>query len=177
MKRKVLLLSLLMLANIVCMASCNVFGRRTPQKNIQQDSAVYAILGRTMSDILFNPSSVVCYSLKGVENVEQDMVQVEPHWVRDSVLGILSPQLYGVLQFALISNIENYKDDSIKVKSPYCPVIEFEFRQKKKNVHILISMSDFSWTIMYDDKRQIHYNYQDRQLINRLCEFFLTNTK
>ena len=38
-------------------------------------------------------------------------------------------------------------------------------------------MSDFSWTIMYDDKRQIHYNYQDRQLINRLCEFFLTNTK
>jgi hypothetical protein len=105
------------------------------------------------------------------------MVQVEPHWVRDSMLGSLSPQLYGVIQYALISDIENYKDDSIRVKSPYVPVIEFEFRQKKNIVHIIISMSDFTWTIMYDDKRQIHYNYQNKVLINRLCENLLTPSK
>lgn len=32
---------------------------------IQPDSNTYAILGKTMTDILFSPSKVTCYAVKG----------------------------------------------------------------------------------------------------------------
>lgn len=172
MKKKLLLLALL-LPCVLCMASCGDFGRKTPKRSIEPDSTVYAMLGKTMSEVLFNPSSVTCYTLKGKKVVDPSDFQVEPHWVRDSLVGKLSPQLVGVLQFALVANSDNYTNDSIRVKAPYVPVLEFEFKQKKNVVHVLVSVSDRTWTIMYDDKRQIHFNYHDCELIDRFCEMFL----
>lgn len=172
-----LLLFTLMLPSVICMASCGDFGKKSPTGLIHPDSAVYAMLGRTMSEVLFNPSSVTCYTLKGKAEVPDTDFQVEPHWVRDSLVGKLSPQAYGILQFVLIANGENYKDDSVRIKAPYIPLLEFEFRQKKNVVHVLLSLSDQTWTIMYDDKRQIHFNYHDCDLIERFCNLFLNLNK
>ncbi len=176
MKKNVLILALL-LPSVLCMASCGDFGRKSPVSSIQPDSVVYAMLGKTMSEVLFNPSSVTCYTLKGKAEVDQKDFQVEPHWVRDSLAGKLSPQMVGVLQFALVANIENYTNDSIRVKAPYVPILEFEFKQKKNVVHVLVSTSDHTWTIMLDDKRQIHFNYHECELIDRFCETFLNGNK
>ena len=175
--RKSMLLLVMLLPGVFCMASCGELGRKKPIKSIQPDSAVYAVLGRTMSEVLFNPSSVTCYTLKGKVEVDSKDFQVEPHWVRDSLVGRLTPELYGVLQFALIANKENYQNDLLHVKAPYIPMVEFEFRQKKQVVHVLISTSDFTWTIMYEDKQLLHFNYQDREFIERFCESFVLNSK
>jgi hypothetical protein len=171
--RKTVLLLAMLLPGVFCMASCGGWGKKSPKKLIQPDSAVYSMLGKTMSEVLFNPTSVTCYTLKGKTEVGPSDYQVEPHWVRDSLVGELSPDLYGILQFALIANCENYKDDSLRLKAPYVPVLEFEFCKKKTEVHIIISVQDRTWTIMYDDKRQVHFNYHDCDLIERFCALFL----
>ncbi|MBR1766196.1 MAG: hypothetical protein IJ745_04035 [Bacteroidales bacterium] len=176
MKKSLLLLALLLPATL-CPASCGTCGRKTPTKTIQPDSAVYAMLGRTMTDVLFHPTSVKCYTLIGKERADSTDYQVEPHWVRDSLLGSLTTELAGVLQFALIANPANYHFDSIRVKAPYMPLLVFEFQKKKNVVHVLLSPLDYTWTIMYDDKRQIHFNYHDRELIERFCALFLQTEK
>lgn len=177
MTKKSLFFLAMMLPAIWSMASCNAIGRKKqPVVSIPKpDSVVYASLGKTMSDVLLNPTKVTCYRLKGVDKVDSNTLQVEPHWIRDTLLGELAPQVYGVLQFALIANQENYRNDSVRVKAPYIPMMEFEFRQKKIVVHVLVSTSDFSWTIMYDDKRQLHFNYTDRELMERFCDMFISN--
>ena len=166
----------LVLPSFLCTASC-VPDKRPQTKNITPDSSVYSMLGRTMSDVLFNPNSVTCYTLRGVEKADSVATEIEPHWVRDSLVGRLTPQMYGILQFVLISNIGNYEKDTIRVKAPYIPSLEFEFRQKKSVVHVLISTSDYTWTVMYDDKRQLHFNYQDRELISRFCEMIIESIR
>ena len=167
----------MLLPGVFCMASCGDFGKKSPKSLIQPDSAVYAMLGKTMSEVLFNPTSVTCYTLKGKIEVDPSDYQVEPHWVRDSLIGKLTPETYGILQFVLLSNSENYKEDTIRIKAPYIPALEFEFRQKKTDVHVLISVQDRTWTIMYDDKRQVHFNYHDCDLIERFCALFLKPIK
>ena len=163
----------LIFSSVICMASCGDYGKKSPTGPIQPDSAVYAMLGRTMSEVLFHPGSVTCYTLKGKAEVSPTDFEVEPHWVRDSLIGKLTPETYGILQFVLIANSENYKNDSVRIKAPYVPVLEFEFKQKKNVVHVLVSVSDQTWTIMYDDKRQVHFNYHDPELILRFCELFV----
>ncbi len=160
------------------MASCQadpVVNEKDKQQ-VVVDSTVYANLGKTVYDVLMNPSKVTCYRLRGVSNADTDVFQVEPHWIRDTMLGTLTPQMYGVLQFVLIDNPANYCDDSVKVRAPYVPMLEFEFVKKKAKVHVLVSTTDYTWTVMYDDKRQLHFNYVDKDLINRFCKEFLNKT-
>ena len=175
--RKSILLLVMLLPGVFCMASCGDFGKKPEIGLVQPDSAVYAMLGKTMSEVLFNPGSVTCYTLKGKVEVDPSEFQVEPHWVRDSLIGKLSPETYGILQFVLVSNNENYKNDTLCIKAPYIPVLEFEFKQKKNVVHVLISTSDRTWTIMYDEKRQIHFNYHDCDVIERFCRMVLESDK
>ena len=175
--RKSILLLVMLLPGVFCMASCGEWGKKSPKNLIQPDSVVYSMLGKTMSEVLFDPTSVTCYTLKGKTVVDPSDYQVEPHWVRDSLVGNLSPEMYGVLQFVLIVNSENYKDDTLRIKAPYVPILEFEFKQKKNVVHVLVSTSDQTWTIMYDDKQQIHFNYHDYELIDRFCEMFQKTEK
>lgn len=172
--RKKLLLLVMLFSSVYCMASGEDGGGRSASaKSIQPDSTVYAILGQTISDVLFNPNKVTCYTLKGKEEIEPGDFQVEPHWVRDRFVGRLSPQMMGVLQFSLIANSENYKNDTIRIKAPYFPVLEFEFQKKRNIVHVLISTLDHTWTIVYDGERQIHFNYHDCELIGRFCDLFV----
>lgn len=171
--RKILLFLVILFPNVFCLASGEEYGKQSSVKGFQPDSTVYTILGPTISDILFKPNRVTCYTIKGKGEIESRDFQVEPHWVRDSLVGKLSPQMVGVLQFALIANSENYKNDTLRIKAPYFPVLEFEFQKKKDIVHVLISISDHTWTIVYGGERQINYNYHDCELISRFCDMFI----
>ena len=171
--KKNLLLVLVLFSSVLCMASGDKNGKHPPIKRIQPDSTVCAMLGQSISDVLFNPRKVTCYTIKGKGEIEPADFQVEPHWVRDSLVGTLSPQMIGVLQFALVANSENFKNDTLFIKAPYFPILEFEFRKKMEIVHVLISISDHTWTIVYDGERQIHFNYHDFELIERFCNLFV----
>lgn len=136
---------------------------------IQPDSNTYTILGKTMTDILFSPSKVTCYAVKGKAQVDKTDFELEPHYVRDSLIAKLTPSQVALFQFLVLSAKSNYSQDSIKVRSPYVPHLELCFEKKKQQVHVLISQSDFSWTICYDDKKQGNWNYAEKRLVRRFC--------
>ena len=175
MTKKSLFLLTLMIPSMWCMASCNSIGKKhQPVVSMPQpDSTVYAMLGRTMSDVLFSPQKVTCWRLKPKAEPTANDYQVEPHWARDSLIGQLTPQMYGVLQFLLLNNPECYRHDSVLVRSPYFPRVEFEFVKKKTVVHVVVSLADYSWSAMYDDKCQFNFNYADKELIDRFCQTIL----
>lgn len=141
--------------------------------DIQPDSAVYYTLGKTMSDVLFDPKKVTCYILKGKAKTEESDYELEPHYVRDSLVAKLKDDKVAILQFELLADEKNYGQDSMKVRSPYVPAIEFCFERKKIQVHVIISLSNFSWTILYDDKRQGNWNYADKRFMERYCKMIL----
>ena len=136
---------------------------------IQPDSNTYTILGKTMTDILFSPSKVTCYAVKGKAQVDKTDFELEPHYVRDSLIAKLTPSQVALFQFLVLSDKSNYSQDSIKVRSPYVPHLELCFEKKKQQVHVLISQSDFSCTICYDDKKQGNWNYAENRLVRRFC--------
>ena len=136
---------------------------------IQPDSNTYTILGKTMTDILFSPSKVTCYAVKGKAQVDKTDFELEPHYVRDSLIAKLTPSQVALFQFLVLSDKSNYSQDSIKVRSPYVPHLELCFEKKKQQVHVLISQSDFSWTICYDDKKQGNWNYAEKRLVRGFC--------
>lgn len=136
---------------------------------IQPDSNTYTILGKTMTDILFSPSKVTCYAVKGKAQVDKTDFELEPHYVRDSLIAKLTPSQVALFQFLVLSDKSNYSQDSIKVRSPYVPHLELCFEKKKQQVHVLISQSDFSWTICYDAKKQGNWNYAEKRLVRRFC--------
>ena len=132
---------------------------------IQPDSNTYTILGKTMTDILFSPSKVTCYAVKGKAQVDKTDFELEPHYVRDSLIAKLTPSQVALFQFLVLSDKSNYSQDSIKVRSPYVPHLELCFEKKKQQVHVLISQSDFS----YDNKKQGNWNYAEKRLVRRFC--------
>ena len=164
---------LLLFSSVFSMASVEECGNNSLPISIHPDSTVCAMLGPTLSDVLFNSHKVTCYTLKGKRDVDLGEFQVESHWVRDSLIGRLSPQMIGVLQFALVANGENYKDDSLRIKAPYAPMLEFEFQKKKEVVHVLVSTSDHTWTIMYEGERWLNFNYHDCELLKRFFDMFV----
>lgn len=160
-----------LLCSATSFASCNKITGKIEKCNILPDSVVYYTLGKSMSEVLFSPSKVTCYTIKGKPTLTEEDYEVEPHFVRDSLVGKLNASEIAVLQFNLLSDKENYKEDSIKVRSPYVPCVEFCFEKKKQEaVHVVISLSDFSWTLIYDDKRQGNWNYEDKRLMERYCK-------
>ena len=143
---------------------------------IQPDSNTYTILGKTMTDILFSPSKVTCYAVKGKAQVDKTDFELEPHYVRDSLIAKLTPSQVALFQFLVLSDKSNYSQDSIKVRSPYVPHLELCFEKKKQQVHVLISQSDFSWTICYDDKKQGNWNYAEKRLVRRFCNMIINHS-
>lgn len=139
------------------------------------DSLVLTQLGNTLTDILVNPTTVTMYAVRGKEQTDRNDFVLEPHYVRDSLYGVLSPEAITILEFTLITNESNYRTDSIKVRSPYMPQFEFEFSKKKQTAHVLLSTSDFSWTVIYDGKKQFNYNYTDNGTIERFLELIKEN--
>lgn len=141
---------------------------------IHPDETAYKILGRRLTDILINARQVKVYALAAKDTVNPDDYEVEPHFVRDTLLGKLTAEQAVVLRYNLVSNGANYhRDSTYAIMAPYCPAIEFEFTQKKEVAHIIISPSTFTWAVKYDDKILFKYNYANGTFIRRFCEYFM----
>lgn len=141
------------------------------------DSAAYSKLGRRLASVLFSPQTVKCYHLSGKAEVAKSDVEIEKNFVRDTLLATLQAGEINVLQYALLKPAKSYARDSVIVMSPYMPVLEFEFAKKKEKAHVVISLSDFSWTIIYDDKRQFNYTYANEAIIAQFCNYYLSHYK
>ena len=141
------------------------------------DSTAYNKLGKRLATVLFSPKTVKCYHLLGKAEVAKDDVEIEQHFVRDTLLATQKSDEIAVLQYALLKPAKSYERDSITVMSPYMPILEFEFTQKKETAHVVISLSDFSWTIIYDDKRQFNCTYANGELISQFCNYYLSHYK
>lgn len=162
---------------IVCTALSPSRAKKIPLNKALPDSLVSVHLGTTLAEILLNSSSVTLYSVKGKEETDKNDFVLEPHYVRDSLIGVLSSDAAAVLEFLLISDENNYSIDTVMVRSPYMPQLEFEFARKRKVAHVLLSTTDFSWTVIYDGKKQFNYNYTDHAAIERFCEMILKKEK
>lgn len=144
---------------------------------LQPDSAAYNKLGKRLATLLFSPKTVKCYHLVGKEKIEKDDVEIEKNFVRKDLLGTLKNNQIAVLQYALLKPAKSYEKDSITVMAPYMPLLEFEFTSKKETAHVVISLSDMTWTVIYDDKRQFNFNYANEQLISQFCSFYVSLIK
>ena len=176
MYMKKLFLILMMTLTVTGMASCSA---KTVKENqvvslFTPDSIVYRNLGKSLSEILFSPSKVKVYSLKGVEHVGENDVEIESHFVRDTLIATLDVKQIALLQYLLLASEENYKNDSVQIRAPYLPQLEFEFTKKKgQTAHVVISVNDRTWTIVYDDKVQFNWNYANKGLVARFCNYFI----
>lgn len=145
---------------------------------LKPDSVAYSNLGRHLSNILINATKVRAYSLLPKEKITLDDVEIESHFVRDTLLYELNKDQMIVLKYSLISCGANYHTDSAFIPLlPYCPVIEFEFINKKEVAHVFISLSDFKWGLRYDGKTQFKFNYGDGIFVHRFCDYFLSMNK
>lgn len=146
------------------------------------DTLIYNQLGQKLTDILFMPDSVKCYYLAHKDSIgEKDSFAVKGY-VRDTLLAILNEKQTSILQYILLSNKGNYSQDSIKIEAPYMPIIEYKFLKKENPpASVVLSTSDRTWGVFYEDKQQFKYNYTDSHVIERFCDYFLNmynrNTK
>ena len=173
---KKLFLIFMMTLTVTGMTSCNAKSAKgnQPDPMFSPDSVVQKNLGKTLSEILFSPTKVKVYSLKGVENVGKNDVEIEDHFVRDTLIATLDAKQIAVLQFLLLASKENYKNDSVQIRAPYLPQLEFEFTKKKgQTAHVVISVNDRTWTVVYDDKVQFNWNYSNKPLTTRFCNYFI----
>lgn len=139
------------------------------------DSNIVKILGDTISDVLFNPKKVSVYRLQKVFDTTAVKTDDCEDFKRDSLLTILKPVTICVLDFVLLSDTANYETDSLLVRTQYYPRLEFEFQKKKEIVKIRISTTDYSWSIIKDNKRRYNFNYKDKYAVNRFCKIFNYN--
>ncbi|MBQ8713420.1 MAG: hypothetical protein IJ551_11480 [Prevotella sp.] len=173
-KMSILMMVILALAGISsCSAKSMKKGTAMTKTIIAPDSTASAVLGRSLSEILFSPTKVNVYSLKLKDRVDKDDVEVEDHIVRDSLLAVLSGEETAVLQYILLSDGNSYQRDSIIVRSPFTPALEFEFVKKKVTAQVVMSPLDNSWTVWYDGKRQFHFNFADKKGVKRFCRYYL----
>lgn len=171
-----------------CLAACAPKEKKTETKqNVEKpvceewlhpDSVAYSNLGRRLADVLFNAKKVRVFALCPKEKVTADDVEIEPHFVRDTLLATLTKEQAVALKYSLISYGANYFKDTTNIPLvPYCPIIEFEFTKKKEAAHVFVSMSDFKWGVKYDSKTQFKYNYADGTFVHRFCKYFLSKKK
>lgn len=140
---------------------------------LQPDSVAYNKLGKRLAKLLFAPKTVRCYHLIGKEKVEEGDMEIEKNFVRDTLLATLKSNEVSVLQYALLKPAKSYCKDSMAVMSPYMPILEFEFTNKKEKAHVVISLSDMTWTVFYDDKRQFNFNYSNAELLSQFCMYYV----
>ncbi|MBO4373280.1 MAG: hypothetical protein J5826_10130, partial [Bacteroidales bacterium] len=138
--------------------------------SIVPDSVITQILGDTVADVLFNPKSAVLYLSKNRKKKSDKEVEIVQGFVRDTLIAKLSPNDIGILQFILLSDTQNYKLDSVKIKSPYMPTYEIVFAKKKETVQVLISFSDNFWEIKRNNKTVCKYNFACRAQLDRFID-------
>lgn len=142
------------------------------------DSVISEKLGDELSDKLFAPDEVKCYSIVYKDSIGEKDVVLTKNFVRDTLIAKVSPSQLSILQFVLLCNETNYSKDSIKIQSPFRPVVEFEFVKKNhNNSSIVFSLSDHTWMIVEGGVKKLQYNYCDSKLLERFCNLFLESKK
>jgi hypothetical protein len=185
--RKFFLILTVNLLWIDCLASCCPSNKTTANKKAQHttcndwihpDPKAYEELGARLTDVLINAKTINVYSLTPKEKINSDDYELDANFVRDKWLCKLTKGQATVLAYNLISNGANYhKDSTLIIMSPYYPIIEFEFIKKKEVAHVIISLSNYTWAIKYDDKIMFKYNYASGTFTKRFCDYFLNKQK
>lgn len=138
------------------------------------DSTVFSQLGKRLTDILMSPQKVTCYTIE-IQDTLSDK-QLEPYFTKGKEIAKLSREETAIIQHCLISNPKSYQNDSIMLLSPYIPCLLFEFSKKKETAKVLVSLSDYTWTVHFDGKKQFNYNYHSEDA-NRLFKFYTSKIK
>lgn len=172
MKGKQLLpiLILAMAGILIGSAACVAEKKKEKVEWLEPDSVINEKLGDRLTSLLYQPKSVKCFAVEWNDSSKVNML--ESHYIQGKQLKKLSNDEKAVLKYILISNKENFVNDSIKILSPYRPVLDFEFSNRKEKAHVIISLSDYSWTLIYDGKRQFNYNFQTPDIV-RFCNNYL----
>lgn len=137
------------------------------------DSIIGTYLPNDLHEILSTPDVVNCYHVIYKDTISQEKANVLNHFVQDTLLVKLNVSQISVLQYILLSNEQNYLNDSIKVQSPCLPRLEFEFLRDKEKASIFISNLDHTWHIMQNGKIVLSNAFTDVNLIERYCNYFL----
>ena len=152
------------------MAPTTAIQKNMGQNSFQPCDSVIAQLGKTATEVIFNPSKVEVYRVEGRDTIGKGEVEIEKNYVRKGLIGTLSKDYIKLVQYLLVADAANYGIDSVRVRSPYLPDCEFKFIHKNQSVSILVSRSDFSWTLVSDGKKQFNYNYAEKSAIHRLIK-------
>lgn len=162
------------LLSCVCFKACaqpvdlKPITKNIGEQLVQPDSVITSNLGEDVCNILFSPDNVNVYTLEPKSKVEDGDYEAEPHFIRKTFVGRLDKKFVNVIGFILLSNNKSYAVDSTIAQTFYLPVIEFEYKKKKKSASVIISPNDGTWTVVCDGKRKLNYNYKNPELINRL---------
>lgn len=165
-----------MLLSCACLSACaQPIDSKPIAKNIGEhlmapDSLIIATFGNEICDILFAPDKVDVYTIEPKSEVEDGDYETEPHFIRKMYVGNLDKKFIGVIQFILLSNKSCYTSDSTIAQTFYLPMIEFEYKKKKKSASVVISPNDGSWTVVSEGRRILNYNYKNHDLISRLVD-------
>ena len=138
------------------------------------DSTICSHLDGDLKKVLFMPDSVKCYVLVQKDSISEKGLSPVENYVRDSLMAEFGVRETTVLQYVLLSNPQSYSTDSVKIEAPYLPILEFVFsRENSSSASVILSVSDRSWAIMYDNKQQFRYNYADWRTVERFCSFYI----
>lgn len=151
---------------------------KTPNNKIDSiwmftDSTVMKQLGDSLIQVFSKPDSVRCYNVSYREQIKEKDVIVHEHFVRDSLITVLNDAQIYIMQFILVSESSNYANDSLIVKSPYMPTVEFEFYKKDFSpISVVFSPLNQTWQIICESKELFSYNFVYTDLINRYISIF-----
>ncbi|MBO4850224.1 MAG: hypothetical protein J5529_04890 [Prevotella sp.] len=167
--RKIIILFIAILVNF------NLWGCQPtkPNKMLTPDSIVCKQLGTSLAQLLSSPSTVKCYAVRNVRQPSETDFAFTENFVLGELITKLSRQEVAILEFLIPSNEANYHVNPAKVKSPYMPRLAFEFAKGKKKAWLLVSLANMSWSIYYDGKTQFTYDYVERDVIERFCNYFI----
>lgn len=164
------------LLSCVCLNACaqsidtKPITRNIGKQLMVPDSIIITTLGNEICDILFTPDKVDVYTLEPKSEVVDGDYETEPHFIRKTYVGNIDKKFVDVIRFILLSNESCYTSDSIIAQTFYLPMIEFEYKKKKKSASVVISPNDGSWTVVSEGKRILNYNYKNPELIYKLVK-------
>lgn len=172
MRKKNYLTLLLLLSIISNHALAGERGPLTRTKTIT-DSLIISHLSKSVAEIVSMPDRVICYTIANKDSILPSDIVLQTQFVKDSAISVLTKKEINILQYLLVEDIESYKNDSTIIRSPYLPEIGFDFIKKNSTVHVLISLVDYSWTVIYDEKEFLHFNFANKEIFTKFCKQLL----
>ncbi len=162
-----------LLAGVGLMACAQSAPKKLPIKNIgatftTPDSTIVEAIGDTIIDVLTAPSKVNVYLIEPKSEPAATDHEVEPHFIRGQYIGTLDKKFIDVVNYVLVTDPQNYSNDSTAVQTFYMPVVELEYVKKKQSVSVVISPNDGTWSVVSHKKCIFNHNFKNSTLVNRM---------